>query len=296
MALTLVQLRALAAVVDEGTFTDAATALGTSQASVSRAVAALESEVGLQLLDRGHGAVRVTVGGRDVLEHARRVLAEVEAITDLGRRGGRRLRLGYAWSALGVHTTPVQRRWAREQPGCALQLVPSNTPTAGLLEGLVDVAVLRRPPGGGRFRAEQVGTEDRFAALAEDHPLAAGRTVTLAALAECVVAVDQRTGTTDAAVWAGAGTPPRTRPVHGVEEWLTVVAAGHAVGMTAASTTHQHPRPGVVYRRVLDAPPVPVWLCWWRRHHSPEVADLVDVVTDAYRSGTGAGRGARGGR
>jgi hypothetical protein len=36
------QLRALVAVVDAGTFTDAATVLGVSQAAVSRSVAALE--------------------------------------------------------------------------------------------------------------------------------------------------------------------------------------------------------------------------------------------------------------
>ena len=46
------QLRALTAVVDEGTFTDAAIALRTSQASVSRAVAELERTRGTRLLLR----------------------------------------------------------------------------------------------------------------------------------------------------------------------------------------------------------------------------------------------------
>ncbi len=46
------QLRALVAVAEEGTFTDAAIALGTSQASVSRLVASLERQVGVRLVER----------------------------------------------------------------------------------------------------------------------------------------------------------------------------------------------------------------------------------------------------
>jgi DNA-binding transcriptional LysR family regulator len=44
------QLRALLAVVDAGTFTGAADALGVSQASVSRTVAALERALGTRVL------------------------------------------------------------------------------------------------------------------------------------------------------------------------------------------------------------------------------------------------------
>ena len=69
------QLRALTAVVDEGTFTDAAIALRTSQASVSRAVADLERDLGVRLLLRTSRGARPTVLGRRVAEHARRVLA-----------------------------------------------------------------------------------------------------------------------------------------------------------------------------------------------------------------------------
>ncbi|RYZ29166.1 MAG: LysR family transcriptional regulator, partial [Propionibacteriaceae bacterium] len=63
MAIDLRQLRALVAVVEEGSFTDAAIALGTSQASVSRAVAALESALGTRVLRRTSRQVTTTAAG-----------------------------------------------------------------------------------------------------------------------------------------------------------------------------------------------------------------------------------------
>ena len=70
--------------------------------------------------------------------------------------------------------------------------------------------------------------------------------------------------------------------MHGVEDLLTLVVAGQAVGMTSAATTHQHRRPGVVYRRVRDAPTVPVLLAWWRDDPPTGAGSVVRVVRDAY--------------
>jgi hypothetical protein len=70
--------------------------------------------------------------------------------------------------------------------------------------------------------------------------------------------------------------------VHGVEDLLTLVVAGQAVGMTSAATTHQHQRPGVTYRRVRDAPPIQVLLAWWRDDPPAGVASVVATVREAY--------------
>ncbi len=68
----------------------------------------------------------------------------------------------------------------------------------------------------------------------------------------------------------------------GIEEWLTAIAAGEAVGLTAEATTTQHPRAGVTYRRVRDAPSVDVRLAWWRDSPPAHLADLLTVATGAY--------------
>jgi DNA-binding transcriptional LysR family regulator len=280
-------LRALVAVVEAGSFTGAAAVLHTTQASVSRTIAALERALGARVLHRTTRAVSVTPAGAAVVASARRVLDELAALQRAADRATSDLRVGYAWAALGRHTTAVQRRWAELRPGAQLVFVQSNTPTAGLAEGTVDVGVLRRPSGDGRLRSTLVGTERRYAAVAADDPLARRRSLTLADFAGRTVALDDLTGTTTDDIWAPSAAPAQTRWIRGVDDWLTVIAAGQALGLTAEATAAQHPRPGVVYRRVRDAPPVPVRIAWRSASPPPDLEPLVRLVTELYADGTG---------
>lgn len=275
-------LRALVAVVDEGGFTQAADVLGTSQASVSRTIAGLEHELGARVLHRTTREVSLSPVGAKVLGHARRVLEETAAVVRAARDGGGQVRVGYAWAALGRHTTRVQRQWALDHRGAELVFLQSNTATAGLSEGLVDVAVLRRSIDDERFATALVGVEPRFAAVATGHPLARRRNVTLHDFAGRTVAVDARTGTTTEQLWGPGSAPAGTRRVDGVDEWLTVVAAGQAVGITSEATARQHPRPGVTYRPVRDAQPVAVHLAWWRDSPPAALQDLLQLVCRSY--------------
>ena len=278
------QLRALTAVVDEGTFTDAAIALRTSQASVSRAVADLERDLGVRLLLRTSRGARPTVLGRRVAEHARRVLAEVAIIERLAEQRSDQLRVGFAWSVFGRLTTPIQRRWQADHG--AVVFVQSNTPTAGLLEGEVELAVVRRPLPDARFETSLVGAEPRCAALAVDDPLARRRRLTLADLGRRAVAIDRATGTTSTELWPTGAGPSALREVHGMEEWLTVVAAGEAVGITSRATADQFPHPGIRYRPVLDAPPIAVWLVWWRDDPPAGAGAFRELVCRLYADGS----------
>ncbi|MET9126777.1 MULTISPECIES: LysR family transcriptional regulator [unclassified Streptomyces] len=284
MDVELRQLRCLVAIVDEGTFTDAALALGVSQAAVSRTLASLERALGVQLLRRTSREVTPTATGLRVLAHARRVLGEVADLVQEATTGRASLRIGYAWSALGRHTLAFQREWARAHPGTELQLVRVNSPTAGLAEGVCDMAVLRRVPEDRRLDTVIVGLERRLCALAADDPLARRRSVRLADLAGRVLLVDRRTGTTTTDLFP-PDARPATRETHDVDEWLTAISTGRCVGMTAESTAHQYPRPGVVYRPVRDAEPLAVRLAWWRDDPHPSARTAVGLVSELYRAG-----------
>ncbi|HET7901029.1 MAG TPA: LysR family transcriptional regulator [Candidatus Nanopelagicales bacterium] len=277
-------LRALAAVVDEGGFTHAGAALDLSQASVSRTVSALEDLLGVRLLDRSTRRPTPTPEGVHVLEHARRVLEEVAALRRAAESGSTELRVGYAWAALGRRTTSVLRRWGSAHPGTELVLVRINTRTAGLAEGLCDVGILRLPLEDRRFRSVLVGVEARYAALPADDPLARRRSVRLDDLSGRTIATDAATGTTSAELWRAGSGPGGTVTTHDVDEWLTVIEAGRAFGITTEATMHQHPRPGVVFRPVKDAPPVPVTITWRADVPPRAVSDLVDLVLEAYSS------------
>ncbi len=286
MELELRHLRALVAVVEEGSFTAAGERLQVSQASVSRAIAALERAVGSPVLHRTTRDLSLTSTGSRILGHARRALEEVAAITRAAAAFPEEIRIGYAWSQLGRHTTAAQRRWAEVHPGSQLVFVHSNTTTAGLAEGVAEVSILRRPVDDDRIRQVLVGVEQRYAAVASSDPLARRRSLTLADFAGRVVGTDERTGTTTPDLWPPGAGPAATRSTSGVDEWLTLIAAGQALGMTSEATARQHPRPGVVYRPVRDAQPVPVYLAWWRDSQPPHAATLVQLVSELYGGST----------
>jgi DNA-binding transcriptional LysR family regulator len=276
------QLRALLAVVDAGTFTGAADVLGVTQASVSRTIAALERALGARVLQRTTRETSLTPVGAQVVRHARRVVEEVAAIRRAAEERRGDVRIGYAWSALGRHTTAVQRRWSEAHPGSALLFVQSSTATAGLTDGLVDVSVLRRPVDDARVRTALLGTERRYAAVAADDVLAGRRSVSLNDIGGRTVAVDTLTGTTSEQLWSSSGGPAATQFVRGIQDWLTVIAAGQAVGVSSEATSAQHRRPGVVYRPVRDAPPVPVELAWWADSPPPHLDALLQLICEEY--------------
>jgi len=285
MNLKLDGLRALVAVVDEGSFTAAATVRGRSQAAVSRAVAALEQQVGGVLLDRSSRILRPTPLGARVIPEARRVLRAVDDLEHAVLEGATELRVGFAWSALGRHTGVVQRRWTQLYPGQRVVFDQVGSATAGLDAGLVDVGVLRRPPDPAVFRSALVGREPRVVALADDHRLAGRRRLTLEDFDGVQIAIDAGTGTTTLGLWDGTGATVSTRSVNGVDEWLTVIGSGEAVGVTPESTTAQYRRSGVVFRPLRGPAPVPVWIAWRRTDPPERLEAFLRLVTEAYADG-----------
>jgi DNA-binding transcriptional LysR family regulator len=74
------QLEILLAVAEQGSFSEAALSLNISQSAVSRAIAALEDELGLPLLLRGRFGARPTLLGERVMIHASKILELREKI------------------------------------------------------------------------------------------------------------------------------------------------------------------------------------------------------------------------
>ena len=89
MELELRHLRALVAVADAGSFTDAAIDLGISQAAASRTLIALEQILGVRLLHRTSRSVTPTTAGVQVLTRARQVLADAANLLAEATSGAR---------------------------------------------------------------------------------------------------------------------------------------------------------------------------------------------------------------
>src|SRR5271167_1564716 len=78
---TLAGLRAFVAVAEKHHFGSAATTLGVSQSTLSQALAALETGLGVQLVERSTRRVFLTAEGRQLLPHAQVVIEATTAFT-----------------------------------------------------------------------------------------------------------------------------------------------------------------------------------------------------------------------
>ena len=282
MDLELRQLRCLVAIIDTGSFTDAAGDLGISQAAVSRTLQSLEQVLGIRLLHRTSRTITPTTAGVQVLARARQLLAEADDLVREATTGHTRLRIGHAWSALGRHTPEFQRRWAARYPEIELQLVRANSATGGLAEGLCDLAVVRTPPDERRFASAVVGQERRYCALADNDPWARRRSIRLEEVAQRTVVLDRRTGSTSTGLWP-PGTEPAVEHTQDIDDWLAVIATGRCVGITPESTVTQYRRQGIVFRPLRDADPVAVWCIWRRQDPHPATHAAVALASDLYR-------------
>ncbi len=79
------QLEALRAVVASGTTTQAGDLLGLTQSAVSRLIAQLESELGLNIFDRQHGRLRITPEGQHFYIDVKKLLSGIDQIKATAR-------------------------------------------------------------------------------------------------------------------------------------------------------------------------------------------------------------------
>jgi DNA-binding transcriptional LysR family regulator len=78
--MTLAQLQAFVTVIESGSFTTASEVLGITQSAVSHALASLEAELGVILIQRDRAGLSLTDVGQRVILQAREMLARAETI------------------------------------------------------------------------------------------------------------------------------------------------------------------------------------------------------------------------
>lgn len=261
MNVELRHLRALAAIGDAGTITDAAAALRITQPAVSRTLDQLEKRVGARLVERTTRHLVLTETGGRLWERAHQVLAQLDdALSEVAGGGTRPLRVGFAWAGLGRMTVPLLQQWREDYPDTPVRVHRCDDPERALRRSEIDVAFLRTsPPAEPDYEAVSLFSEQRWAALAEEDPLANADSLRLADLVTRTVALCSTAATTHVSLWP-LDNRPRTIDVANVDEWLTVIATGDAVGVTAEGTSHSHPHPEVRYRPIRDVTPVTVHL------------------------------------
>jgi DNA-binding transcriptional LysR family regulator len=152
------ELLVFARVVQGGSLTAAASALGMPKSTVSRKLAELEARLGARLLQRTTRTLSLTDVGRAYYEHCARVLAEVEeaeqAITRLQAtpRGALRVTAPLAFNLLG----PVVSTFLERYPEVELELVCTDR-RVDLVEERFDVGIRAGPMADSSLVSRRLG-------------------------------------------------------------------------------------------------------------------------------------------
>jgi DNA-binding transcriptional LysR family regulator len=119
-------LMLFARVVDEGSFSRAAQRLSVPKSTVSRRVAALEAQLGEQLLRRTTRKLAVTDFGRAVLEHAHHVAEDVAAAESLAQhrqvQPSGRLRVSMPGDMANLVLAPMLAEFVLHYPAVTLEV------------------------------------------------------------------------------------------------------------------------------------------------------------------------------
>jgi len=184
LEVTLRQLRAFIAVLECGSFSEAANAMHLSQAALSGLVKELENRLGVRLLDRNTRSVSASVVGAAFEPMVRRVLADLEEALDSVmqlkalRRGVVRVA---APEPLSCTLLPeLIADYERRHPGIDVRFddVPIEQVLSALHSGRADVGFgPAGVPPDESLEVRTIRADPLWAALRRDDPLAAGASV-----------------------------------------------------------------------------------------------------------------------
>lgn len=163
-------LRILQMIVESGSFSTAALKLDMSQSAVSRAVAALETELGVSLLTRGRFGAHPTLVGERVLRHAQAILDARETIDyevnlAKGLKGGR-VRIASFRSAATHLLPPMLAQFCQRFPNIEVAITEDDPIMIeqALREGRVDIGLVPLPRSSEDFDTWEI-TRDEFVVL-----------------------------------------------------------------------------------------------------------------------------------
>ncbi|RDZ26882.1 LysR substrate-binding domain-containing protein [Lysobacter silvisoli] len=176
--MNLRDLKYLVALADHKHFGRAAAASFVSQPTLSTQIKKLEDELGVSLVERAPRRVMLTPVGRDIAERARKVIADVEQMSEIARRSqdpeAGTVRLGL-FPTLGPYLLPHVVPGLRKRfPRLELLLVEEKTDQilARLRDGRLDAGLLALPVHDDQLHVEPLFDEPFLLAVPQQHPMA----------------------------------------------------------------------------------------------------------------------------
>jgi DNA-binding transcriptional LysR family regulator len=185
------QLRYFLAIVEHGSFSRAASELGRTQQALSKAIQALEDELGVRLLDRDAQHASPTAFGKLLLEHSRAIECELRSLraklSDLLEAESGIVRLGSGPSAAGGLVARALLDLQRSRPQVHVDVLGGlhGELVQHLQQGRIDLAVCieTRHMDHANLVRETLGEDEYVIVCGAGHPLAGEREVSVADLA-----------------------------------------------------------------------------------------------------------------
>lgn len=235
----LYQLEYFLEAARQKSFTRAAARLNLAQAALSEQMRKLEQELGTPLFHRGRRESVLTAAGETLRPRAEALLAQAAAArcavqAEAGLRAGR-LAIAAIPSVSACLLPAAIAAFRRRYPDIELTLAEgtSEAITEWLESGRVELGIVQRPAGSGRFDERPLFSEPFVLLLPATHPAAARRSLALQDLSrESFVFYRGRARDTAMAACRAAGFEPRVACESGEMETVrALVAAGLGIAI-----------------------------------------------------------------
>lgn len=167
-----------------GSFSAAETVLDVAQPAITRQVQQLESELGVQLLERHGRGVVPTQFGNILFRQAEAVLGEMSATFDEIKKAKNNpagsISVAASASVMAKYMPEILNRFMTAYPDVQVTVIQAATGEVydRLSSGEVDVAIVTQTPNSSKITKQKLVTEPMYLIVSQSHPLAREKTVT----------------------------------------------------------------------------------------------------------------------
>ena len=170
-------LKTFQLIANYGSFIRAAEEMNYAQSTITMQIQKLESDLGVQLIERGK-KIRLTEAGRLFHEQSLQIVKNMEQLQasladfQLGEAGN--IRLGVTEPTASYRFPELLKRFLSQYPKIRISVDIANTPTLceRLLKGDIDMALCSAPDLGSALYFEPLFQEKFVVLMPENHPLA----------------------------------------------------------------------------------------------------------------------------
>lgn len=292
--LNLTQLHSFIVVAEELNFRKAAQKLNLTQPPLSRQVRLLEESLGVPLFVRTRHSVYLTSTGTLLLEEARTLLADAGQLEEMVRQRGigncGTLVIGVSMNlAESIHCVGIQHLKRYPKINLIYREISSTPQNEALRKCEIDVGFLRPPVDSAYIASEPLFSQPFLVILPKIHPLAGGKKVKLAQLADETLFLFPRKnakGLYDKvlAMYRNAGITPKIVPttLSPQNAGSMYVASGHGMYIIGSKSIMLDKDLAVLQLDEPDAT-MEVHVAWRKGEQSPHILHFIDTARSLFQ-------------